>query len=106
MVDLMLQRLGEEPLGIANALLLAIAVERLHGHPLGTIQPTPEAWHRQTAFVQLDLAAALDDLRIDDDGDLVVDLDDGQTQWHADLRRRQATPGAAFIVSIMSSISL
>src|SRR5215472_12455580 len=90
MIDLVLQRLGKEDLGVADALLLALAVERLHRYPFGARDLTPEARHRQAALVELVLANRLDDLGIDEHRELLVDLDDRESERHADLRRGQA----------------
>src|SRR5712691_2021510 len=67
-------------------------IERFDGHFLSAVEPAPEAWHRQAAFVELDFADAFDDFGIDDDRDLVVDVDHGQAQGDADLGRSQTNP--------------
>src|SRR3954462_11688800 len=47
MVDLMLESLGEQAFGVANALLLAVAIERFDRHLLGAHDLAPEARHGQ-----------------------------------------------------------
>ena len=53
MIDLVLQRLREQALGIADALLATAPILRLDRYAFGAVDSTPEAWYRQTTLVQL-----------------------------------------------------
>src|SRR5215216_3480433 len=70
MVDLMLERLPEQAIA-AQADLFAAGVPRLNGDPPTPLYLCPVAGHGQAAFVRLPLVLALDDLRIDQDVDLL-----------------------------------
>ncbi len=72
----MLQGLGEQTLGFTDTQLFAIAVEGFDRHALGASQLPPEPRHGQAALVEGYLPERLDDLRVDDHGDCVVDVDD------------------------------
>ena len=96
MIDLVLQRLGEEAFGVADAQSLPLRSCALtETRSARFSRPQNPGTDRQPSSSS-HVADRLDDLGVDDDRDHVVDVDDRQTQGHADLRRGQADAGRGF----------
>ena len=109
MIDLVLDAHGEQPVRVELD-LLAVAIERSHADLLGARHLVVDTRHRQAAFLRLLDAFAREDLRIDQHQRLIAPL------AHVDDEQRACAtftcvaarpmPGAAYIVSNMSSMSV
>src|SRR5229473_3107033 len=93
-IDLVAESARQE-IFTANFKLLALRILRAHRDELRANDVAAEAGNREAAFLFADFAFGVDDLRIRENdfgfGILAAgDVDDGETQAQADLRRGQA----------------
>ena len=73
----------------------AVQAKRTHRHALGTLDRLVYSRHRQAALLTILDAFAVEDLRIDQNQELISRLggiDDDHSFVHVDLRRRESHP--------------
>src|SRR5581483_6224342 len=107
-IDLVLQRDGEQPFGV-DFKLFFFFIERLELDARGAFDLDREIDDAETAFFPKQLALAPGDFGVDQlqqvlAGVVVVDIEHDDAARDTDLRRGEATPGAAYMVSTISSI--